>query len=58
MIVIYQTYPLSHSGTPSLALPKTLGSVIETVAKTTGLPDNVEITMEANPTSTNESKLR
>ncbi|XP_064621389.1 radical S-adenosyl methionine domain-containing protein 1, mitochondrial-like isoform X2 [Lineus longissimus] len=45
-------------GTPSLAEPSTLGHVIETVAKEATLADSAEITMEANPTSVEATKLR
>lgn len=44
-------------GTPSLARPSTLGSIVDLVAQKTHLPDGVEITLEANPTSAEASKL-
>ena len=45
-------------GTPSLALPSTFYDVIDTVAKLVALDDDAEITMEANPTSIETSKMK
>ncbi|XP_068923632.1 radical S-adenosyl methionine domain-containing protein 1, mitochondrial isoform X2 [Petaurus breviceps papuanus] len=44
-------------GTPSLASPHTVASVLEAVAQTTHLPAKAEITLEANPTSSKASRL-
>ncbi|XP_032900351.1 radical S-adenosyl methionine domain-containing protein 1, mitochondrial isoform X1 [Amblyraja radiata] len=44
-------------GTPSLAKPSTIASILETVAKASCLSHNVEVTLEANPTSVSTSKL-
>ncbi|XP_074079857.1 radical S-adenosyl methionine domain-containing protein 1, mitochondrial isoform X2 [Macrotis lagotis] len=44
-------------GTPSLASPHTVASVLEAVAQTTHLPAKAEVTLEANPTSSQSSRL-
>ncbi|XP_043859178.1 radical S-adenosyl methionine domain-containing protein 1, mitochondrial [Dromiciops gliroides] len=44
-------------GTPSLASPHTVASVLEAIAQTTYLPAKAEVTLEANPTSSKASKL-
>eukprot|EP00062_Callorhinchus_milii_P004772 gi/632943733/ref/XP_007887109.1/ PREDICTED: radical S-adenosyl methionine domain-containing protein 1, mitochondrial [Callorhinchus milii] len=44
-------------GTPSLARPSTVGSLLETVAKTTFLASDAEISLEANPRSAAASRL-
>ncbi|XP_043570516.1 radical S-adenosyl methionine domain-containing protein 1, mitochondrial isoform X1 [Chiloscyllium plagiosum] len=44
-------------GTPSLARPSTIARVLETVARVTHVPHDVEISMEANPTSAAASRL-
>uniref|UniRef100_A0A7N4V754 Radical S-adenosyl methionine domain-containing protein n=1 Tax=Sarcophilus harrisii TaxID=9305 RepID=A0A7N4V754_SARHA len=44
-------------GTPSLASPHTVASVLETIAQTTHLPAKAEVTLEANPTSSQASRL-
>ncbi|XP_005999660.1 radical S-adenosyl methionine domain-containing protein 1, mitochondrial [Latimeria chalumnae] len=44
-------------GTPSLARPSTIAAVLETVAKHTYLPENTEVTLEANPMSSGASRL-
>ncbi|XP_067913881.1 radical S-adenosyl methionine domain-containing protein 1, mitochondrial isoform X2 [Heterodontus francisci] len=44
-------------GTPSLARPATIASILETVARTTHIPHNMEVSMEANPTSATASRL-
>ncbi|XP_072502763.1 radical S-adenosyl methionine domain-containing protein 1, mitochondrial [Notamacropus eugenii] len=44
-------------GTPSLASPHTVASVLEAIAGTTDLPAKAEITLEANPTSSQASRL-
>ena len=46
------------AGTPSLAQPKTLEAVIDTVNKNASLHDQAEISMEVNPTSSKICKLR
>jgi hypothetical protein len=46
------------SGTPSLATPQTIASVIGTVKNNVHLDAHSEITLEANPTSTEENKLK
>ncbi len=45
-------------GTPSLMEPATVAAVIEEADKLWGLPQGTEITLEANPTSVEASKLR
>lgn len=45
-------------GTPSLMQPKTVSALLEGVAKYWGLPDNIEITMEANPSSVEADRFR
>ncbi|KAK2169431.1 hypothetical protein LSH36_10g12000, partial [Paralvinella palmiformis] len=45
-------------GTPSLAEPLTIQSVLETVERCTHLIPGAEITLEANPTSAESTKLR
>ncbi|XP_069125405.1 radical S-adenosyl methionine domain-containing protein 1, mitochondrial-like [Argopecten irradians] len=45
-------------GTPSLATPRTIAKVIETVTKTTWLHGNAEVTLEVNPTHLETGKLR
>ncbi|CAO3628188.1 unnamed protein product [Cunninghamella blakesleeana] len=45
-------------GTPSLAKPSELGYLIELLDKKVGLAPNVEVTMEANPTSIELKNLR
>ncbi|XP_078257981.1 radical S-adenosyl methionine domain-containing protein 1, mitochondrial isoform X2 [Rhinoraja longicauda] len=44
-------------GTPSLAKPSTIASILETVAKASRLSHNIEVSLEANPTSVSTSKL-
>ncbi|KAI8089115.1 coproporphyrinogen III oxidase [Halteromyces radiatus] len=44
-------------GTPSLAKPSTLSYLLDTLDHTCYLPTNIEITMEANPTSMELEKL-
>ncbi|XP_066442509.1 radical S-adenosyl methionine domain-containing protein 1, mitochondrial isoform X2 [Eleutherodactylus coqui] len=44
-------------GTPSLAKPSTIRAVLEEISKSTYLPADAEITLEANPTSSGKSKL-
>ncbi|XP_033748642.1 radical S-adenosyl methionine domain-containing protein 1, mitochondrial-like isoform X2 [Pecten maximus] len=45
-------------GTPSLAEPRTIASVIEAVTKTTQLHAAAEVTLEVNPTLLETGKLR
>lgn len=45
-------------GTPSLMEPETVARVIETVDDLWGVPQGTEITLEANPTSVETSKLK
>lgn len=45
-------------GTPSLASPSTIGAVLEEISKYAHLPDDAEISLEANPTSSGKSKLQ
>lgn len=46
------------TGTPSLAKPSTIETVINAVAANTSLDSDAEITLEANPTSAEMDKLR
>ncbi|XP_071968473.1 radical S-adenosyl methionine domain-containing protein 1, mitochondrial [Engystomops pustulosus] len=45
-------------GTPSLASPSTIGAVLEEISKYASLPQDAEISLEANPTSLGESRLQ
>lgn len=45
-------------GTPSLAEPLIISSVLETISRFSYLPTDVEITLEANPTSAETGRLR
>ncbi|KAI8492660.1 radical S-adenosyl methionine domain-containing protein 1 [Branchiostoma belcheri] len=45
-------------GTPSLALPHTLAAVLEVISQHALLPADAEVTLEANPSSTETGKLR
>ncbi|XP_068120175.1 radical S-adenosyl methionine domain-containing protein 1, mitochondrial [Hyperolius riggenbachi] len=45
-------------GTPSLASPSTIGAVLEEIARCAHLPQDAEVTLEANPTSSKSSKLQ
>jgi putative oxygen-independent coproporphyrinogen III oxidase len=45
-------------GTPSLASPETFGAIIDFLQQHYPFDENIEITMEANPTSVEVSKLR
>lgn len=44
-------------GTPSLMAPKTTAAVLDTVAKTWPMANDVEVTLEANPTSVEADKF-
>ncbi len=45
-------------GTPSLMEPSTVAAVIDKIADLWGLPQGVEVTLEANPTSVETGKLQ
>ena len=45
-------------GTPSLMAPETVGALLEGVAKFWSVPDGIEITMEANPSSVEADRFR
>jgi putative oxygen-independent coproporphyrinogen III oxidase len=45
-------------GTPSLMRPQTVGAVIEAIARHWQIAPNVEITLEANPTSVEAERFR
>lgn len=45
-------------GTPSLAQPSTIASVLETVSKHARLSDDAEITLEVNPTPAGKASLK
>ncbi|GAA5814851.1 hypothetical protein MFLAVUS_008354 [Mucor flavus] len=45
-------------GTPSLAKPSGIASILKTIDKHVGLNDTIEVSMEANPTSIELSKLK
>ncbi|MEM8541839.1 MAG: radical SAM family heme chaperone HemW, partial [Pseudomonadota bacterium] len=45
-------------GTPSLMQPQTVEALLNGVAKNWGLPDGIEITMEANPSSVEADRFR
>ena len=45
-------------GTPSLAEPSTISSVLEAVSTICYIPSEAEVTLEANPTSAETEKLR
>ncbi|KAM5135884.1 radical S-adenosyl methionine domain-containing protein 1, mitochondrial [Mantella aurantiaca] len=45
-------------GTPSLASPYTIAAVLEAISKYAYLPQDAEITLEANPTSSRRRKLQ
>ena len=45
-------------GTPSLMDPKTVGALVDEIASIWGTSDDVEITLEANPTSVEAGKFR
>ena len=44
-------------GTPSLMEPKTVGAIFESVARLWTVPDSIEITMEANPSSVEATRF-
>lgn len=45
-------------GTPSLMKPETVGAVLDAVAKNWTVPDGIEITLEANPSSVEAERFR
>ena len=45
-------------GTPSLMKPETVASVLNSIAREWDLPDGVEITLEANPSSVEAERFR
>jgi putative oxygen-independent coproporphyrinogen III oxidase len=45
-------------GTPSLMKPETVGALLEGVAKSWHMPDGIEITLEANPSSVEATRFR
>jgi putative oxygen-independent coproporphyrinogen III oxidase len=45
-------------GTPSLMEPETVGAVLESVALHWNVPDGIEITLEANPSSVEAARFR
>jgi len=45
-------------GTPSLMKPETVGAVLDAVAANWSVPDGIEITLEANPTSVEADRFR
>ncbi|MFC6488977.1 radical SAM family heme chaperone HemW [Nitratireductor sp. GCM10026969] len=45
-------------GTPSLMAPETVGAILEAVAAHWTVPDGVEITLEANPSSVEAERFR
>ncbi|XP_072299299.1 radical S-adenosyl methionine domain-containing protein 1, mitochondrial [Eucyclogobius newberryi] len=45
-------------GTPSLAHPSTIAAVLESASKHAHIPQNVEVTLEVNPTPLGRSKLQ
>ena len=51
-------YARCMPGTPSLAEPSTIEKVVDAVAANAKLDSNAEVNLEANPTSSELSKLR
>jgi putative oxygen-independent coproporphyrinogen III oxidase len=45
-------------GTPSLMLPQTVASILDAADRLWGLPEGIEITLEANPTSVEADRFR
>ena len=45
-------------GTPSLMLPETVAAILDGVAKNWHVPDGIEITLEANPSSVEATRFR
>ena len=45
-------------GTPSLMQPETVGTILDTIGKHWTVPSDVEVTLEANPTSVEATRFR
>ncbi|MEO3386846.1 radical SAM family heme chaperone HemW [Mesorhizobium sp. CAU 1741] len=45
-------------GTPSLMKPETVGAVLEAIAANWSMPDGIEVTLEANPSSVEASRFK
>lgn len=45
-------------GTPSLMLPETVAAILDGVSKNWHMPDGIEITLEANPSSVEATRFR
>ena len=45
-------------GTPSLMKPQTVGAVLEAIAANWTVPDGIEVTLEANPSSVEATRFR
>src|SRR6187399_3104861 len=45
-------------GTPSLMQPRTVGAILDSIGKHWIVPPNVEVTLEANPTSVEATRFR
>jgi putative oxygen-independent coproporphyrinogen III oxidase len=45
-------------GTPSLMTPQTVGALLDAVSEFWAMPDNIEITLEANPSSVEADRFR
>ena len=45
-------------GTPSLMQPETVGAILDTIGKHWTVPPDVEVTLEANPTSVEATRFR
>lgn len=45
-------------GTPSLMRPQTVGAILDAIGKHWGVADDVEVTLEANPTSVEATRFR
>lgn len=45
-------------GTPSLMRPQTVGAILDAIGKYWGVTDDVEVTLEANPTSVEATRFR
>ena len=45
-------------GTPSLMKPETVGAVLEAIAKNWTVPEGIEVTLEANPSSVEAERFR
>jgi oxygen-independent coproporphyrinogen-3 oxidase len=45
-------------GTPSLMQPQTVGAILDAIGKHWGVADDVEVTLEANPTSVEATRFR